>query len=162
VVFHDNSISYTALTREPLVGVSLAKVVPSITGSSPVPVEYTADSIEQCFSQHVTAADAESKLAAEVASFTADSTNPLCWPIRYLVNVEVGLSYTGDDCHYGDPTTKFIAWLYSDVTHEALMDHRLAPLPDEGRAAALEVLKTITCDGTFILPHCKPLSCTAV
>ena len=52
-------------------------------------------------------------------------------------------------------TTKFMAWLYSDVTHEALMDHKMAPLSDEGRAAALEVLKAITCDGEFILPHCK-------
>ena len=62
---------------------------------------------------------------------------------------------SGYDCNYGDPTTKFIAWLYSDVTHEALMEHKMAPLPTEGRAAALEVLQAITCDGEFILPHCE-------
>jgi hypothetical protein len=110
----------------------------------------------------VTAKTPEEKLLAEVASFTADSTNPQCWPIRYLVKIETGLSYTGNDCHYGDPTTKFIAWLYSDVTHEALMAHKMAPLPDEGRAAALEVLKTITCDGTFILPHCTFCLCATL
>jgi ABC-type phosphate transport system substrate-binding protein len=154
VVFHDNSISYTALTREPLMGVSLAKVLPSISGVI-TPVEYNADTIENCFNQHVDAKTAEGKLEAEVESFIAESTNPQCWPIRYLVKIEMGLSYTGYDCNYGDPTTKFIAWLYSDITHEALMEHKMAPLPTEGRAAALEVLQAITCDEEFILPHRK-------
>ena len=158
VVFHDFSIGYAAITKKPLSGVSVASVVPTISGVTHPPVPFTTAALQSCFNTPSgPAADATPEtILDDLESGFIHSTNASCWPIRYLAEVEVAASYANSDCLSGKPTTEFVAWLYSETTYKSLFSTFKAPMPLAGRTAAVEVLKRIMCDGKSILPTLPP------
>jgi ABC-type phosphate transport system substrate-binding protein len=156
VLFNDFSISYVSVSPYPYRGISVAHLRTSPAAS---PLSFSPDALMSCFDPIATAGisyfDAPALLLQKVVSSFASSSNQSCWPMRYLVNVEIPESYMGAGCLVGRPTTLYWGWMYTDTTLPSLRSHGLSTLPSIARAAATRRVSLITCDGNPIRPTCE-------